>query len=248
MKVVAIIPARMQSSRLPGKPLIKINNMTMIEHCFHLTNKSRAIDKTIVATCDKKINSFLKTANIPFVNTSIKHERATTRTAEALEKIERKLNIQFDIVIMVQGDHPYLSTNIFKRILKEFEDKKVQIVNVASKIYKDEDIKDKNNVKVITDIFNDAIYFSREPIPSKWNIKEKYEYLMQTGVIAFRKNELSKFNKSLPMKLEKIESIDMNRLIENSKKIRILKTKQFIIGVDTYSDVVKARKLMKINK
>tara|TARA_X000000950_G_C13897766_1_gene653618 strand:+ start:1873 stop:2613 length:741 start_codon:yes stop_codon:yes gene_type:complete len=245
MKVVAIIPARLKSSRLPGKPLIKINKKTMIEHCFHLANKSEIINKTIVATCDKKINNFLKSVNIPYITTSINHKRATTRTSEALKKIEKKLNTQFDIIIMVQGDHPYVSRNIFNRILKEFNDKKVQIVNVASIINKPKDINDKNNVKVITNNLNDAIYFSREPIPSKWNNKEKIDYLMQTGIIAFRKNQLAKFNSSSPTRLEKIESIDMNRLIENSKKIRILKTKQFIIGVDTYSDVIRVRKLIK---
>ena len=244
MKVLSIIPARMGSSRFPGKPLADILGKTMVEHCFHRANTAAQVHLTYVATCDREIFDRVEDFGGNVVMTSVLHDRATTRTAEALEIIEKKHGRQFDIVVMVQGDEPLISPDTISQTVQHFEDDKVDIVNIMSPIFSKSQFNDKNNVKVVCDEASNAMYFSREPIPHNWVGDEGVTPFMQTGIIAFRKQALMKFNSMKESYLERLESVDMNRVLEVGMKIRMVASDTATLGVDIPAELDQARDLM----
>jgi 3-deoxy-manno-octulosonate cytidylyltransferase (CMP-KDO synthetase) len=237
MSVIAVIPARMGSSRFPGKPMKKIHGMPMVEHCYHRSRLSPGIDEVYVATCDNEIYNHIISIGGNAVLTSKSHTRATTRTSEALIKIEEASKTLIDIVVMVQGDEPLIKPDTIGETIKHFEDEKVNIVNIMSRIDTMKAFKDKNNVKVVIDKNNDALYFSREAIPSPAYGLENSNRYMQTGIIAFKRDTLLDFNAMHETFLEKIESVDMNRLIENGIKVRMVLTNSITIGVDVSDEL-----------
>ena len=233
MKAIAILPARMGASRFPGKPLHLISGMPMIGHCYFRTRMAKSVDATYVATCDAVIADYVQEIGGIAVMTSTSHNRATDRTAEAMLKIEEETGEQVDIVIMVQGDEPLILPETTSGMLAHFNDPTVKIVNIMSRLRTREAFEDKNNVKVVVDQKYDALYFSREPIPSPWKGVDLVPMYMQVGVIAFRRDELIRFNSMQETVLEQIESIDMNRILETGGKIRMVPTEALTIGVDT---------------
>ena len=242
MKAIAIIPSRMAASRFPGKPLAPLLGMPMIGHCYHRSSLAEGLEATFVATCDNEIVDYIEGINGNVVMTSEVHNRATTRTAEALEKIELQSGEQVDVVVMVQGDEPLISPEAISETLQHFSDPSVEIVNIMSKLRTLDAFIDKNNVKVVVDQNNNALYFSREPIPSPWNGWKHLPCFMQTGIIAFRRDTLLRFNAMLETQLEQIESVDMNRVLETGGRIRMVPIEAFTIGVDTPEELVEAEK------
>ena len=242
MKVIGIIPARLDSSRFPGKPLEKIHGMPMIGHCYHRSSLAAGLEATYVATCDNEIVDYIEGINGNVVMTSEVHNRATTRTAEALEKIELQSGEQVDVVVMVQGDEPLISPEAISETLQHFSDPSVEIVNIMSKLRTLDAFIDKNNVKVVVDQNNNALFFSREPIPSPWNGWKHLPRFMQTGIIAFRRDTLLRFNAMTETQLEQIESVDMNRVLETGGRIRMVPIEAFTIGVDTPEELMEAEK------
>ena len=172
--------------------------------------------------------------------TSENHDRASTRTAEALNIIEEKTNRQYDVVVMMQGDEPLVKPESISETIKHFNDESVQIVNIMSKIESEAVFKDVNNVKVVTDLRNNALYFSREPIPSSWKDFDLIPKYMQTGIISFRREALIKFNSLDETVLERVESVDLNRVIENGDSIRMVALDDYTIGVDTEEELMLA--------
>lgn len=233
MKAIAILPARMGASRFPGKPLHLISGMPMVGHCYFRTRMAKGVDATYVATCDEVIADYVHKIGGISVMTSSSHNRATDRTAEAMLKIEEQTGEKVDVVIMVQGDEPLILPETISETLNHFKDPAVNIVNIMSRLRTREAFEDKNNVKVVVDQKKDAIYFSREPIPSSWKGVEHVPMYMQVGVIAFRRDELIRFNEMSETPLEQIESVDMNRILETGGKIRMVPTEALTIGVDT---------------
>jgi 3-deoxy-manno-octulosonate cytidylyltransferase (CMP-KDO synthetase) len=244
MNIIGIIPARMGSSRFPGKPMEKIHGMPMIGHCYHRTLMALGIDKSFVATCDSEIYNYILSIGGNAILTADTHTRATTRTAEALEKIESKKGNKVDVVVMVQGDEPLIHPNSILETIALFEDQTINIVNIMSKLKTKKAFNDKNNVKVVVNSSNDALYFSREPIPSSWNGWKDIPRYMQTGVIAFRRNTLIDFNVTNETKLEQIESVDMNRVLESGGKIRMVLTDLPTIGVDVPEELIDVEKIL----
>ena len=245
MRIIAIIPARMSSSRFPGKPLKLINKVPMIKHVYDNVKESNKIKTVYVATCDKEIYEFIKSIGGNAIYTSKKHRRASDRTAEAMLKIEKKLKKKFDIIVMVQGDEPMVKSNMIDKSLKPFEeDNNVNIVNLMVKIKDHEEFNDLNEPKVVIDKFNNALYFSRCPIPSSWLFYQK-NIFKQVCVIPFKRNYLLRFNKMKPTLLEKAESIDMNRVIENGEKVKMVKIMDYVKSVDTKADLYAVEKLLK---
>ena len=177
--------------------------------------------------------------------TSSKHTRATTRTAEAIEHIETKSGEKADVIVMVQGDEPLISPDAIAATLEHFNDPSIKIVNIMSRLSSYDHFIDKNNVKVVVNRRNDALYFSREPIPSPWQGLEEMPMYMQTGIIAFRRDALLQFNQKEETRLEQIESVDMNRVLENGGRIRMVLTELTTIGVDTPEELESAERLMK---
>ncbi len=244
MNVIGIIPARLAASRFPGKPLEKLLGMPMVGHCYHRTRLAPNIDDVYVATCDSEIEDYIHTIGGKAVMTSDRHTRATTRTAECLEIIEQRSCKEIDVVVMVQGDEPLIGPETINATVKHFGDISVDIVNVMSLIHTIKSFKDHNNVKVVVKRNNDALYFSREPIPSPWKGWEHIPRYLQTGIIAFRREALLSFNEMMETPLEQIESVDMNRVIENGGQIRMVLTEAVTIGVDTKEELEEAEQLL----
>jgi len=244
MNIVAIIPARMGSSRFPGKPLEKIHGMPMIGHCYHRTRLAPRIQEIFVATCDEEIFDYIESIGGNAVMTSIDHTRATTRTAEALEEIEKKSDERVDVVVMVQGDEPTINPETIGKVILNFDDPENDIVNIMSRLTSKEAFEDRNNVKVVVDNKNNALYYSREPIPSSWKGWKHIPRYMQTGIIAFRHDALLRFNAMDETQLEQIESVDMNRVLETGGKIRMVLTDAMTIGVDVPEELNAAAEML----
>ena len=223
MKIIGIIPVRMKSSRLPGKAMKKINNMPMIGHVYYRSKLSKILNEVYVATCDNKIKKYIKSINGKVIMTSKKHKRAVDRTEEAFKKI-KKNEKKIDLVVMIQGDEPLLEPKMINEVVNVFKKKRgVNISNLFTELKNPKEIEDKNRVKVVLDSDNTAIYFSREKIASK-SIGNKKRYFKQGNIFCFNKKALSYFVKLKPTNLEILESVDMNRLIENRYKIQMVKT------------------------
>ncbi|QQR81403.1 MAG: 3-deoxy-manno-octulosonate cytidylyltransferase [Deltaproteobacteria bacterium] len=244
MKAIGIIPARLGATRFPNKPMATLLGMPMVGHCYHRTRLAPGIEKSYVATCDQEIFDYIQSIGGKALMTSTAHTRATTRTAEAIEIVEKETGSQADIIVMVQGDEPLIPPETISETLSHFNDSSVEVVNIMSRLRTYEQFIDKNNVKVVVNKNNDALYFSREPIPSPWKGVENVPMYMQTGIIAFRRDVLLKFNKMAETRLEQIESVDMNRILENGGRIRMVLTEVVTIGVDTPQELKEAEKLL----
>jgi len=246
MKAIGIIPARMGSSRFPGKPMAKILGVPMIGHCYSRTNMCNDLLETYVATCDQEIYEYIESIGGKAVMTSDSHERATDRTAEAMLKIEEELNEKIDIVVMIQGDEPMVTPEMISESLAPFtKEQSVNVVNLMAVIETVDEFEDPNEVKVVIDKNSDAIYFSREPIPSRKKGAENVSMYKQVCIIPFRRDCLLKFNNMPETDLERIESVDMMRFIENGNKVRMVMTKEVSFSVDTEEDRVNVEKKMR---
>lgn len=245
MNIVSIIPARMGSSRFPGKPMKKINGIPMIEHVYKNVKSCELLKETIVATCDKEIKNFIENLGGTAIMTSTKHERASERCAEALDIIEKNKNIKYDIVVMVQGDEPMVNPQMIKESVQPIiNDKDIQVTNLLGEIKTKKEFEDKNCIKVVCDKDLNAIYFSREPVPS---LAKKNHKLMrkQICIIPFRRDFLKQYVKMKPTLLEEIESIDMMRIIENGFKVKMVPTNFETFAVDTKEDLLKVERILK---
>ena len=237
MTAIAIIPARMAASRFPGKPMATIHGMPMVGHCYHRTRLARGLAAAYIATCDEEIAEYARSIGAAAVMTATTHTRATTRTAEAMHHIEAATGTRAEVVVMVQGDEPLIRPEAIAETLTHFGDPAVDIVNIMSRLTTYEQFVDRNNVKVVVNRNNDALYFSREPIPSPWRGIDSVPMYQQTGIIAFRRDVLARFNAMPETRLEQIESVDMNRVLETGGRIRMVLTETVTISVDTPAEL-----------
>ena len=244
MKVLAIIPARMGSSRFPGKPMKKILGVPMIQRVFENVRKSDLIQKTVVATCDEIIFDFMKSIGCECIMTSDIHERASDRCSEALKIIESKSSERYDVILMVQGDEPLINTQMIKESLIPFyKDNKINVVNLIGQIKTKKEFEDPNCIKVVCDKFNDALFFSRQPIPTLKN--PSFPFLgKQVCVIPFKRDFLTVYNQLPATKFEINESIDMLRVLEHGYKVRMIPTYEHSQAVDTFEDLQIVEKIL----
>jgi 3-deoxy-manno-octulosonate cytidylyltransferase (CMP-KDO synthetase) len=243
MNILSVIPARMNSSRFPGKPMKKILGIPMIERVYKNVSKSKIIDNIFVATCDLEIHKFILKIGGNSIMTSKKHKRATERTSEALIKIEKKLKKKFDIIVMVQGDEPMITGSMISKVVQPLiKNKKINVSNLMTKVKNKSEFLDVNEPKVVVDKNNYALYFSRCPIPSTW-LKFNIGY-KQVCAIPFRRNYLEKFNQLKPTSLEILESIDMNRILQSGEKIKMVEIKNYVKSVDTLNDLKEVENLI----
>jgi len=247
MKILALIPARMGSSRFPGKPMKLINGIPMIGHVYKNICNNKNLTKIVVATCDEVIFNYIKNSGGEAVMTSKKHSRATDRCAEALKKIEKKDRIKFDIIIMIQGDEPMVNSNMINKSLEPFKkNTKVGVVNLLSKFENLKEFLSPNTIKVICDKNGDAIYFTRK-LNKKFYYSDNIIIGKQVCIMPFRREFLKKYIKLRPTFLEKDESIDMWRFIEHGYRVRMKKIKDVSFAVDTKNDLKKVEYLIKKN-
>lgn len=244
MNIVAIIPARMGSSRFPGKPMAKLLGKPMIGHVFERVSQCNLLNLTVVATCDTEIRDYIKSIGGTVVMTGSHHERASDRCAEALEALERERGERFDIVVMVQGDEPMIHPEMISEAVGPMLDNpEVLVTNLLGAIESVEEFEDRNCIKVVCDPNGNALYFSREPIPTRSKIG-KVPMGKQVCVIPFRRDFLLEYNRMKHTPLEIVESIDMMRILEHGLKVRMVPTKYNTHAVDTPEDLKKIEKLM----
>lgn len=247
--IIGVIPARMSSSRFPGKPLVKIRGIPMVKHVYLRSKMCTSLSRVFVATCDKKIYQYIKSIGGDVVMTSASHKRASDRAAQAMMKIEKKISKRIDILVMIQGDEPMLYPEMIDASLKPLlRDKKIMVTNLMSPLRSTEEYHDPHEIKVVVDKEGFALYFSREPIPSRKKWPTAIPMFKQVCIIPFRRDFLLKFNRLKPTTLEQVESIDMLRILEHGLKVKMVLTDYLTYSVDTPQDLEKVEKLMSNDK
>ncbi len=232
MIVIGVIPARMGSSRFPGKPLAEICGMAMIEHVYRRTKMSPVLDELYVATCDTEIADAVAGFGGQAIMTSPDHERCTDRIAEAVADLDA------DIVVNIQGDEPMIFPEMIDESVAPLAaDDELVCTNLMAPMETIEEHEDPNEVKVVVDRFNRALYFSREPIPSRKKGVAKVPMYKQVCVIAFRKEFMATFVSLEPTPLEIVESVDMLRALEHGYQVQMVLTNSVTYSVDTIDDL-----------
>jgi 3-deoxy-manno-octulosonate cytidylyltransferase (CMP-KDO synthetase) len=246
MNIIGIIPARMNSTRFPGKPLAKILEIPMVGHVWFRSKMSKTLNEVYIATCDQEIGNYADSIGAKWVMTSNEHKRASDRTAEAMLKIEADTGQKIDIVNMIQGDEPMVHPDMIDASIKPMlEDSSLKLVNLTAPIANLEEYNDPNCIKTVINKDGFAIYFSREPIPSRKKVSDDVPMFKQVCIIPFTRDYLLKFNELEPTSLEIAESIDMLRVIEHGGKVKMALTEFQTRAVDTPEDLRAVEKLMK---
>lgn len=247
MRIIGVIPARMASSRFPGKPLARICGIPMLGHIYFRCQLAKVLDEVYMATCDEEIKQYAESIGAKAVMTSDKHERASDRVTEAMIKLEEETGQRADIVVMIQGDEPMISPEMIELAVQPMlKDENVLVINLMSPIKNAEKHEDPNEVKVVVDKYNNALYFSREPIPSRKKGATEIPIFRQLCIIPFRHDFLIEYSRHLePTPLEKVESIDMLRVLEHGYRVRMVLTDSETYSVDTPEDLRFVEELMK---
>lgn len=231
MKAICIIPARFSSTRLPGKPLKDICGKPMICRVYERAKLAKSVDEVIVATDDKRILNAVEKNFGRAMMTRADHKTGTDRLAEVAEKFP-----DAEVIVNVQGDEPLIEGSLIDELIAQFDDADLQMATVAVELTEDAEIKNPNNVKVVIDKNNNALYFSRSPIPYPRNFGKSKVY-KHIGIYAYRRNFLLNFAQMTPTPLEETESLEQLRALENGYKIRVIKSDCKFIGVDTEEDL-----------
>lgn len=253
MRVVAIIPARFGSTRLPGKPLANIGGKPMIQHVYQSAAKARVLDRVIVATDDRRIEAAVKNFGGEVMMTSPKHASGTDRLAEVARKIEA------DLLVNVQGDLPFIHAATITRAVKPLrQNRTVPMGTVCTAIYEEAEWQNPNIVKVLTDRAGFALYFTRAPIPYGRNDlvdprgrklptrgKRRLWGFRHLGLYVYRRDFLLKFARLRPTALERIESLEQLRALENGYRIYVAEVDERSVEVDTPEDLKRAESYLK---
>lgn len=240
MKIIAVIPARYQASRFPGKLMQVLGEKTVIATTYQNVVETGLFDEVFVATDSEIIFEETNKIGGNAVMTG-EHETGSDRIAEAVRDIE------CDIVVNVQGDEPFLKTEPLKQLISVFNDdfeEKISLASLKIQLKNTEEIENPNNVKVITDNDGFALYFSRSVIPYPREIHPDVAYFKHIGVYAFRKNALLNFAQLTMKPLEISEKIECIRYLEYGMKIKMIETDFVGVGIDVPEDLEKARAIL----
>lgn len=245
--MIGIIPARLASSRFPGKPLKDIHGTPMVGHVYFRSKMSQSLSEVYIATPDEKIAEYAGSIGAKCVMTRHDHIGCVDRTAEAVEKIEKETGKNVDIVVLIQGDEPMIVPEMIDLSIGPFlEDDTIEVVNLMTPIKTEEEHMDPNCPKVVVDKKGFALYFSREPIPSKKKAQNnKIPMYKQVCVIPFKRDFLTLFNSWTPSELERVESIDMVRVLEYGHKVKMVYEEYETYPVDTPEDLERVKTYMK---
>lgn len=231
-KAVGIIPARWRSTRFPGKPLYLIGKKPLLRHVWERCRRARKLDAVIIATDDMRIAKAAFDWGADVAMTSTKHQSGTDRIAEVARKAR-----QFEYIINIQGDEPLTEPGLLDRMVEVLRsNRKVEIVTAAHPFENAAAAASPHQVKVIVDHNDDALYFSRYAIPFPRNRALPIKYLRHQGIYGFRRKTLLDFVRSKPTPLERAESLEQLRALENGVKVHVLLTKHGSPGVDTPAD------------
>ncbi len=243
MKILGVIPARYASSRFEGKPLKEIDGHPMIEWVYKRAVNAD-IDDLVVATDDERIYNVVKNFGGNAVMTSKEHENGTSRIMEVIAAPEYA---EFDFVINIQGDEPLIDVNSINLLADSYRREKSEIVTLKKEISERWEIENPNVVKVVTDFNDNAIYFSRWAIPYERDRNESLKYYKHIGIYGYTLKFLRELKSLKEGILEKSESLEQLRFIENGYKIKVLKTDAAVIGVDTPEDLKIVEEYVKKN-
>ena len=236
MKLLGIIPARYDSTRFPGKPLINLNGTTMIERVYEGVKKSEKITEIVVATDDERIYSEVKRFGGNVVMTSKLHVSGTDRCGEVAA-----LYPEMDIIINIQGDEPLVDYRQIDQLASAFENQSIEIATLVIKQLTKEDIVNPTRIKIVVNSKQKALYFSRSPIPNNTHCSgsplENYPYLRHIGLYAYRASVLKKLINLTPTALEKIESLEQLRWLYHGYDIQVIETDIETPNIDSPEDV-----------
>jgi 3-deoxy-manno-octulosonate cytidylyltransferase (CMP-KDO synthetase) len=240
MNYIAIIPARYASTRFPGKPLIDIDGKTMISRVYEQAKK--AFETVVVATDDQRIYDHVKSFDGNVVMTSILHKSGTDRCSEAIKIWEHLSSLNYDVIVNVQGDEPFIQPEVLEIIKETMSNEGVQIATLIKTFSNNELIKNVNHTKVIKTVNNKAIYFSRSIIPHISGRMEEdwsnvHNYYKHIGIYAYKKDILHKITQLPNSTLELAESLEQNRWIENEIPVTLIETKIETLSIDTAEDL-----------
>jgi 3-deoxy-manno-octulosonate cytidylyltransferase (CMP-KDO synthetase) len=231
-KAVGIIPARWASTRFPGKPLHLIANKALLRHVWERSRRAKKLDEVIIATDDMRIAEAAFDWGAEVAMTSPKHQSGTDRIAEVARKARR-----FGLIINIQGDEPLLDPALLDRFVDELRsNRKIDIVTAAHPFESAAEASSPHQVKVIVDLHGNALYFSRYAIPFPRNRAASIKYLRHQGIYGFRRQALLDFVRWKPTPLERAESLEQLRALENGVMVHVLVTKHGSPGVDTPAD------------
>jgi 3-deoxy-D-manno-octulosonate cytidylyltransferase len=241
LKIIAMIPARFEASRFPGKLMQDLGGKTVIRRTYEAAKNTDLFQEVYVVTDSEKIYAEITGFGGKAIMSQKEHECGSDRIAEAVE------NMDVDIVVNVQGDEPFIDRESLSKLLAVFYTEGAEEIDLASlktALSESDEITNPNNVKVITNNEDFALYFSRFPIPYPRNTEAKVTYFKHIGIYAFRKQALLDFYHLPMLSLEDAEKIECIRYLEYGKKIKMLETSLKTIGIDTPEDLEKARKLI----
>ena len=239
MKITAIIPARLNSTRLPKKLLKDVSGKPLIIRTYESAIGSQLFNDVVVVTNNKLIENELIRYSVNYIFKDKEYETGTDRIADVSGEIDS------EIIINIQGDEPFINTKTLKLIIDKFltdRSNKINVISVMTSLFEKTEIENSNNVKVVVDNQQNAIYFSRHPIPFIRD-HSTVDFYKHVGVYAFRKSFLMKFSKYKIGPLEKAEKIEALRMLENGIDIKMIKSTENFVGVDTIEDLEKARRI-----
>ena len=244
MKFIAIIPARYQSTRFPGKPLAMLGNKPVIQWVYE--NASKALDEVWVATDDERIFDAVNKFGGKVTETAATHRSGTDRCAEAARNLSEKIN--FDVVINIQGDEPFIHASQINELMACFNEK-TEIATLVKKIDTTEELFNPNRPKVVVDKDANALYFSRSPIPFVRGEKESSWLLASSfwahiGMYAYKNEVLQKITQLQHGTLERVEALEQLRWLESGYKIKTAVTEHQSVGIDTPEDLENALQLL----
>jgi len=235
LKKIAVIPARYAATRFPGKLLQKIGDSTIIALVYNNVVRMDLFDSVVVATDSDQIIQEIESIGGLAVKSKQEHQSGSDRIAESIR------DMSVDVVVNVQGDEPFVSKEPIAKLLECFDDPTVHVASIMKRFGVEDDPMNPNQVKVVCDQKSNALYFSRAPIPFSRDKSTPVAYHKHIGVYAFRKDTLLQFTEWPIGNLEKIESLEQLRYLENGVAIRMVETSEFAIGIDTPEDLERAR-------
>jgi len=236
MKTIGIIPARFGSTRFPGKPLVDIFGIPMVIRVYQNAIKSVNLQKVIIATDDERIYSTALDWNAEAIMTNPDHPSGTDRCAEVATYYS-----DFDYYLNIQGDEPFVNPSQFDEFINFTKTNSPDIGTLKTPLLNPSEIKNSSVVKVVTDLYHNALYFSRSPIP--FDNSGEATYFKHLGVYIFKKETLLKISKLKTGQLEKTESLEQLRWLENGLKIKVMLTNESSHAIDTPDDLIKVKSL-----
>ena len=235
MEKLIVIPARYESTRLPGKPLLEIAGKPLIRLVYERAGESRLKDRIIVATDDERIAEAVSSFGAEAVMTSPSCKSGTDRVFEAIKEKEA------DIIINLQGDEPFIRPDMADLLFSVMEKEDLDMATLCCPIANDNEYHDPNTVKVVLDRHGFALYFSRSPIPYLRNSSNRPLLYKHIGIYAFKRDFLVRFVAMPKSRLEEAESLEQLRVLENGFRIKVLTTHYDGFGIDTLADLERAR-------